>query len=83
MREELTFCAAVYERFQALRILLIYHVNKCGIDPPPCFNRVKTADDEVELHVVCLILVLDLPKVAGEDSLQYRLRLLGHYRLTG
>jgi len=56
----LTFSAAIHKRLQTSLVIHIHHAHKCRIDPPPGFDTVESTDDNVELHVVVLILVLDL-----------------------
>ena len=65
-----TFCAAIDERLKALLIFRVHHVDECGIHPSSGFNRVETADDNVELHVVFFTLVLDSAVVSMPDSFQ-------------
>ena len=62
-----TFCSAVNQRLQALRILLIHHVHQGRIDPPSGGDGVKTSDDDSKLRVECLVVVLDLPMVARNE----------------
>ena len=60
-----TFGSTINEGLQTLRVVRVNHVHKCGVDPSPRLYGVETTDDEVELHVVVLVLVLDLAKVTG------------------
>jgi len=55
-----TLSATVNQRLQASLIIHVHHAHKCRIDPPPGFDAVKSTDDNVKLHVIVLILVLDL-----------------------
>lgn len=62
--QELTFGSTVNKRLQRLAVVAIHHAYQCGVDPSPGLYRVKTTDDDIELHVVRLVLVLDLAKVS-------------------
>jgi hypothetical protein len=58
-----TFCSPVNERLQTLRILRINHPDKSGIDPPSGLDTIQTTDDDLELHVVILVFVLNLADI--------------------
>jgi len=58
--ETRTLSATINERLQASLIIHVHHAHKSRINPPPSFYAVKATDDNVELHVVVLVLVLDL-----------------------
>jgi hypothetical protein len=60
-----TFRSAINEGLQAFWILGVDHVHESGIDPSPCLYRVKTTNNEVELHVVVFALVLNFPIIAA------------------
>ena len=64
-QSDATFRSTVNEWLQTLGVFWVYHVDEGRVNPSPRLNRVKTTDDEVELHVVVLVLVLDLAKVTG------------------
>lgn len=55
-----TLSTTIYQRLETLRVLIINHSNKCGVDPAPSFNTIKPTDNEFELHVVVLVFVLYL-----------------------
>lgn len=57
--------AAVDERLEAVGVVAVDEVDEGGADPPARVDRVEAADDEVELHVVVVVLVLDLAVVAA------------------
>lgn len=59
-----TFGSTIDEWLQRLAIVLIHHVNQCGVDPSTRLYGVKTTDDDIELHIVRLVLLLDLAKVS-------------------
>ena len=61
-----TLRPAVDERLHALWVVLVDELHELCIDPPPRLDAVEPADDEVELHVVLVVLVLDLAKVRGD-----------------
>jgi len=63
-RRQRTFSAPIDKRLEGLRVLRVNHVNECRIDPPASFNGVQPANDEIKLHVVVLIFVLNLAKVS-------------------
>ena len=58
-----TLGTTVNQWLKTLRVLWIHHVHKCRVDPPTSFYGIETADDEVELHVVVIVLVLDFAVV--------------------
>jgi hypothetical protein len=60
---ELTLSATVDQGFQALWVLRVDKVDERGVHPSPRLDRVEPANDEVELHVVIVAFVLDLPKI--------------------
>ena len=60
-----TFSPAVNEGFQALWIIWIDHVHQSGVYPSPRLNRVQAAYDQIELHVILLVLVLYFTKVSA------------------
>ena len=60
-----TFSPAVNERFQALWIVRIDHVYQSGVYPSPRLDRVQAAYDQIELHVILLVLVLYFSKVSA------------------
>lgn len=51
------------QRLETLLVLFIDHAHQRSIDPASCFDRVETANEHVELHVVALVLVLYLADV--------------------
>lgn len=61
----LTFCAAVNERFQTLWVLRINQVYERRVDPPTRLHRVEATNHEIELHVIVVVFVLNLSKVAA------------------
>ena len=63
-----TFSATVNQWFETLWILRVDEIDECGVDPSTGFNRVQTADDNVELHVIVVILVLNLAKVSSKPN---------------
>lgn len=65
MKARHTFRASVDQRLQALRVLLVHQPDQGRAHPPPRVDRIESADDHVELHVVVVVLVLDLAVVAG------------------
>jgi hypothetical protein len=71
----LAFCSSVNERLETLRILRINHPDKSGIDPPPGLDTIQTTYNDLELHVVILVLVLNLADIWRDldtfDSLLY------------
>lgn len=61
-----TFCTTINQRLETLWILWIYQVYESRINPSSSFHRIETANDQVKLHVVIVILVLDLSIVSEE-----------------
>jgi len=55
-----TFSATVHKRLQTSLIIHVHHADKCCVDPSPGLDTVKSTDDNVKLHIVILVLVLDL-----------------------
>ncbi len=69
-----TFCSAVNQWLHTFRILRIHEIYERCIDPTSCFYRIETADDEIELHVVVVVFVLNFSMITfpvsfGEWSL--------------
>ena len=58
--EAKTFCPAVNQWLHTLWILRIHEIYERCIDPTSRFYRIETADNEIELHVVVVIFILDL-----------------------
>jgi hypothetical protein len=57
---ECTFCTTVYKWFQCLLwIVPVDHVDERGIHPSSSFNRVETANYDLELEVEFVVLVLN------------------------
>jgi hypothetical protein len=68
-----TLCPTVNEGLQTVWVIFIHHSNKRGVDPPSCFNGIKTTDDDLKLHVVLFILVLNLAMVSARIEDKNRL----------
>ena len=65
-----TLGTTIDQWLQAVDIFLVYHSDQGSIDPSSCFDTVQTADNNVELEVVVLVLVLNLAAVRVDlDSL--------------
>lgn len=65
-----TFGTTIDQWLQAVDIVLVYHSHQSSIDPSSRFDAVQTANDDVELEVVVLVLVLNLAAVRVDlDSL--------------
>ena len=62
-REVHTFRTTINQWLQTFGILGIEHANERRIDPSSSFDAVKTADNDLELHVVIFILILDFAHV--------------------
>ena len=75
-----TFCAAINKRLEALRVLRVYKVHKRGIYPATGLNRIQSADHEVELHVIVVILILNLSVIT---RVIMRAKLLGNKNTYG
>lgn len=60
------FGATVDQRLEGLWVLHVHHVDERGVDPATRLDAVQAADDQLELHVVLLVLVLDLAVVGGD-----------------
>lgn len=71
-----TFSSAVNQWFQTLGFLRIYEIYEHSIDPTSCFYRIESADDDIELHVVLVIFVLNL-SIKTVPSVIRRNRVLG------
>ena len=59
------FSASVDERLKRLHVVWVDHFNKRSVDPASGFDAVEPADDDLKLHVVVLIFVLDRAVVGG------------------
>ena len=65
-----TFGSTVDQRFQALWVLWINHADQCGVDPAASLDTIETTNNNLELHVVILILILNFANVGRDfDSL--------------
>jgi len=60
-----TFSSAIDQRLQALWIFHVNHSDQGSVNPAASLDAVKAADNDLELHVVVLIFILDL---ANEGS---------------
>lgn len=60
-----TFSSAIDQWFQALWVLWIYQIDQSRVDPSTCFDGIQAANDEVELHIVVIIFILDLSIVSA------------------
>lgn len=58
-----TFSSTVHKWLQTQWVIFIDHRDQCGIDPASSFDTVQAADNNVKLHVVVFILVLDLADI--------------------
>lgn len=59
-----TFSAAIDQRLETFWDLWVDEVDESGAHPPASVDRVQSADDEIELHVVVVIFILNLAMVA-------------------
>jgi hypothetical protein len=55
-----TFSSAVNQRLQTLGVFHVNHSDQGGVNPAASLDAVKAANDDLELHIVVLILILDL-----------------------
>ena len=53
-----TLGASVNEGLEREHIIWVNHLHQRGIDPSSRLNAVQAADDDLELHVVLLVLIL-------------------------
>jgi hypothetical protein len=53
----------INQRLHRIRILGIHHLHQRRVDPPPRLDRIQSTDDQLELLVICLVVVLDLAVV--------------------
>ena len=58
-----TFSSSVNHGLEAFWILWVNEVDKSCVYPAPSFYGIKTADNEVELHIVVVIFILNLPEI--------------------
>lgn len=58
-----TFSSTINKWLQARRVIFIDHRDQRGIDPASSFDAVQSTDDNIKLHVVVFIFVLDLADV--------------------
>ena len=71
-----TFGTAVNQWFQAFRIFRVDEVHESRIHPAPRFDRIKAANNKIELHVVIVIFILDfaeVPDAVVEEMLQIKM----------
>ena len=68
-----TFRAAIHERLHAPDILHIHHTAQLVVDPPARLDAVKPAHNNVELHVIIIVLVLDLAAIRGDGHAAHSL----------
>lgn len=59
----LAFSTTINQGFPAVRVFFVHHVHQFGIDPSPSFHRIQTTHNDLELFVIVVIFVLNLPKV--------------------
>lgn len=58
MRIGTTFCPTVDQWLERVLIFHIYHIYESRIDPSSCFDAVKTANNELKLHIEILVELL-------------------------
>ena len=58
-----TFSTTIDQWLQALGILHVNHADKSRINPSSGLDAVETADDNLELHIVILVFVLNLAHI--------------------
>lgn len=56
----ITFSSTVDQRLETLWVLWIHHSDQRCIDPATSFDTIQAADDNLELHVVVFIFILNL-----------------------
>ena len=61
-----TFCSAIDERLQTFWILEINHSDQGRVNPSSGFDAIKTTDDDLELHVVIFVFVLNLSYIGSD-----------------
>jgi len=59
-RASLTFSTAINKWLQAFDVVIVYHSDQRRVYPSSGLNTVKSTDNNVELHVIVLIFILDL-----------------------
>lgn len=70
VKATLTFSSTINQWLQTLWILRVDHPNKGGINPASGLDAVQPTDDNLKLHVIVFILILDLAHVRCDiDSL--------------
>lgn len=58
-----TFGSAINHGFKAIGVIFVYHIDKSRVYPPTSLNRIKATNNDMELHIIVFILVLNLPKI--------------------
>lgn len=62
--ETRTFRPTIYQWFQTFRFFGVDEVDEGSVHPSTRFDGVQTAYDEVELHVIVIVLILDLAEIS-------------------
>lgn len=61
-----TFSSTINQRLETLWVLGIHHSDQRCVDPATSFNAVQSTDDDLELHVIVFIFILDLANKRGD-----------------
>lgn len=64
----LTFGAPVHERLHAPDVLHVHHTTQLVVDPPACLDAVKPANNNVKLHIIIVVLVLNLAAIGCDGD---------------
>lgn len=66
--KRLTFRSTINQWLETLRHLWVDQIHQRSAHPPSGVNRIQATDDEVELHVIIVVLVLNLAVISGREK---------------